>query len=273
VIPKDSTPIKNKILIDIIAKGLLSKDEMRIIAYIIRWSWGFNGIGRRQDWTKKIRITKIAKDINMDRGNCNRTVLRMIRENKIKIKNGSYQFNEHCEKWEKRVKTTRNKRVEITQETCKNYTKNVYKLHTKRVKNTQLGIPNNQGDSIKNKDVKGGEHTSKETLKDNKETLKGKKSDLRFEIIRYLNKITGAHYKPNTPDTVKHIKARLKEGFTLEDFKYVIDIKCAEWKGKFNKEGKSMEDFLRPITLFGTRFESYLNQAKPDPLQKYYKKE
>jgi len=34
-----------------------------------------------------------------------------------------------------------------------------------------------------------------------------------------------------------------------------------------------MEDFLRPITLFGTKFESYLNQPKPDPLQKYYKKE
>jgi len=141
------------------------------------------------------------------------------------------------------------------------------------MKKISLGIPNNQGDNIKNKDVRVGEHTSKETLKDNKETLKGKKSDLRFEIIRYLNKITGAHYKPNTPDTVKHIKARLKEGFTLEDFKYVVDVKCAEWKGKFNKEGKNMEDFLRPITLFGTKFESYLNQPKPDPLQKYYKKE
>ncbi|MBA7589071.1 hypothetical protein ES708_31146 [subsurface metagenome] len=114
---------------------------------------------------------------------------------------------------------------------------------------------------------------SKETLKDNKKTLKGEKNDLRFEIIRYLNKITGANYKPNTPDTIKHINTRLKEGFTLEDFKYVIDVKCAEWKGKFNKEGKNMEDFLRPITLFGTKFEGYLNQARPDPLQKYYRKE
>ena len=268
MIPKDSTPIKNKILIDILAKGLLSKDEMRIIFYIIRWSWGFNGIGRRQDWTKELNITEIAKDIKMDRSYCNRIILKMIAENKIKIKNNVYQFNEHYEGW---VKITH--WVKVTRKVGKNYPKGGWKLPTKRVKITQLGTPNNRGDSIKNKDLKGGEQPFKETPKETNKENKDKKKALRFEIIKYLNQKTGVHYKPNTPETVKHINARLKEGFTLNDFKYVIDVKCAEWKGKITKDGKNMEDWLRPITLFGTKFESYLNQARPDPLQKYYRKE
>ena len=126
MIPKDSTPIKNKILINILAKGLLSKDEMRIIFYIIRWSWGFNGVGRRQDWTKKLNITQIAKNINMDRRNCNRIILKMIKENKIIMKNNQYQFNEHFDKW---VETTHPKnRVETTLKVGRNYPKGGYKL-------------------------------------------------------------------------------------------------------------------------------------------------
>ena len=276
MIPKDSTPIKNKILIDILAKGLLSKDEMRIIFYIIRWSWGFNGIGRRQDWTKVLTKRKIADDIEMDESHLNRNINRMIIENKIIIKDGCYQFNEHYEKWKnlpKRQVLKNDKK--LTKKSSKTYQISKENLPRSPVKLTNLvslGIPNNQGDSIKNKDVMGGEHTSKETLKDNKETLKEEKKKLHSEIIKYLNQKTRAHYKVNTPETIKHINARLKEGFTLDNFKYVIDVKWDEWKGKFNKEGKNMEDFMRPITLFSTKFESYLNQAKPDPLQKYYKK-
>ena len=260
MIPKDSTPIKNKILIDILAKGLLSKDEMRIIFYIIRWSWGFNGVGRRQDWTKGLNITGIAKDIGMDRSYCNRIILKMFEENKIKIKNNSYQFNEHYEGW---VKTTR--------KVGKNYPKGGWKLPTKRVKTTHIAKKNSLENPIKQESQKN-EHLFKETLKETNKENKDKKKTLRSEIIKYLNQKTGAHYKVNTPETIKHINARLKEGFTLKNFRYVIDVKCAEWKGKFTKDGKNCEDWLRPITLFGTKFESYLNQAKPDPFQKYYKK-
>ena len=99
MIPDGSTPIKNEILIDIIAKGLLTKDEMRIMAYIIRWSWGFDGEGRRQDWTKNLNKRKIADDIGMYESHLNRTINRMIKENKIIIKGKCYQFNEHYEKW------------------------------------------------------------------------------------------------------------------------------------------------------------------------------
>ena len=74
------------------------------------------------------------------------------------------------------------------------------------------------------------------------------------QVIDYLNERVGSNYKSNTPKTRDKIKARINEGFTLEDFKKVIDIKFIEWKGT------EFEKYLRPETLFGTKFESYLNQ-------------
>ena len=73
------------------------------------------------------------------------------------------------------------------------------------------------------------------------------------EIIDYLNEKAGTHYRPNTNSTQRHIKARLNEKYTLDDFKTVIDKKVQEWKGT------EFEQYLRPETLFGNKFESYLN--------------
>lgn len=73
------------------------------------------------------------------------------------------------------------------------------------------------------------------------------------DVINYLNGKTGSQYKGTTNDTQKHIKARVNEGFTFDDFKTVIDKKCAEWLNT------DMAKYLRPATLFGTKFESYLN--------------
>jgi len=86
------------------------------------------------------------------------------------------------------------------------------------------------------------------------------------EIIEYLNEKTGKQYRYTTPKTRELIKARWKEGFTLEDFKKVIDNKTLLWKGT------EMETYLRPVTLFSTKFESYLNED-PDIILKMKKKE
>lgn len=74
------------------------------------------------------------------------------------------------------------------------------------------------------------------------------------DIIDYLNKKLGTRYKYTTKDIQSHIKARLKEGFIYEDFVCVIDKKYQEW------HGTKWEEYLRPITLFSTKFQSYLNQ-------------
>lgn len=73
-------------------------------------------------------------------------------------------------------------------------------------------------------------------------------------VVSYLNQKAGTNYRPTTPKTKTAIKARLSEGFTVDDFKTVIDKKCAEWVGN-----EKMERYLRPETLFGTKFEGYLN--------------
>lgn len=75
------------------------------------------------------------------------------------------------------------------------------------------------------------------------------------EIVEYLNLKIGSKYRSSTQATQRLIKARFNEGFDLEDFKQVIDNKASDW---FND--KKMSEYLRPQTLFGTKFESYLNQ-------------
>lgn len=75
------------------------------------------------------------------------------------------------------------------------------------------------------------------------------------EIVNYLNEKTGKNFLHTTKKTKELIKARWNEGFRLEHFKRVIDIKTADWKNN-----KKMNKFLRPQTLFGTNFESYLNE-------------
>lgn len=79
-------------------------------------------------------------------------------------------------------------------------------------------------------------------------------TDIINEIINYLNNKLNSNYRAKNKVTQKHINARLKEGFNLEDFKTVIDKKYNEW---FNDD--KMRQYLRPETLFGTKFESYLN--------------
>lgn len=76
-----------------------------------------------------------------------------------------------------------------------------------------------------------------------------------IDVIAYLNEKAGTNYRASSEATKKLIRARLAEGYALEDFKTVIDTKCAEW---LNTE---YAKFLRPSTLFqNSKFEGYLNQ-------------
>lgn len=75
-------------------------------------------------------------------------------------------------------------------------------------------------------------------------------------IVDFLNEKADTKYKSTTPKTKTLIKARLSEGFDVKDFEQVINNMCAEWKGT------DMEKYLRPETLFGTKFESYLNRKQ-----------
>ena len=92
-------------------------------------------------------------------------------------------------------------------------------------------------------------------------TLSSKHDHIFTEVIDYLNEKAETKYKSSSAKTQTLIKARQSDGFTLDDFKKVIDNKVTEWKGS------EMAKYIRPETLFGTKFESYLNQKKGTSLE------
>ena len=77
------------------------------------------------------------------------------------------------------------------------------------------------------------------------------------EVISYLNLKAKKNFKVNSASHQKFIKARLKEGYVLEDFKKVVDVMVAKWKGT------EYEQYLQPQTLFGNKMDNYLNQPMP----------
>lgn len=79
--------------------------------------------------------------------------------------------------------------------------------------------------------------------------------DIIKQIIDYLNSKTNSNFKYTSKTTQNKIIARLNEGYSLDDFIVVIDNKCLDWLND-----SKMSVYLRPETLFGTKFESYLNQ-------------
>jgi uncharacterized phage protein (TIGR02220 family) len=85
------------------------------------------------------------------------------------------------------------------------------------------------------------------------------------EVIGYLNAATQSNFKKTTEAYRKTIRARLNEGYTLDDFKKVIDSRVKIWG-----EDERMREYLRPQTLFRpSNFESYLNEAnRPRPSNK-----
>lgn len=100
--------------------------------------------------------------------------------------------------------------------------------------------------------------TLRNALEEDKEEDKNKNNIIK-DIVEYLNLKTNSSYRYSSDKTRRTINARLNEGFTLDDFKKVIDIKTTQWLGD-----QKMEQYLRPETLFGTKFESYLNTKLPN---------
>lgn len=98
-----------------------------------------------------------------------------------------------------------------------------------------------------------GRHATEEDKEEDSDKEKDKENI--SIVVSYLNEKAGTNFKATTKNTQSKIKARFAEGFTLDDFKTVIDKKCKDWL----KDSK-MAKYLRPETLFGTHFESYLNE-------------
>ena len=122
---------------------------------------------------------------------------------------------------------------------------------------------------------KSSERTSDVAVSDiDKEEDKEKDNNIYVpykEIITYLNEKTGKKLRWDVKSNQKEIKARFNEGYTLDDFKTVIDKKYHEWGRKPTKEElqrgvNDMRIYLRPKTLFGSNFDVYLNQEQTEKM-------
>ncbi|TEX08668.1 conserved phage C-terminal domain-containing protein [Bacillus cereus] len=118
-------------------------------------------------------------------------------------------------------------------------TNDVPNLGRRSTQNGQMDVPN-LGKPIP--------ETNTETTSEIKEYI--------VEIVNYLNDVCGSSYRSTSKKTQSLIKTRLIEGFTVDNFKTVIDTKAKEWLR--TEQAK----YLRPETLFGTKFEGYLQQGK-----------
>ena len=129
------------------------------------------------------------------------------------------------------------------QSVVQNQTVNCSDLNNERFRNEQpIPINYQLTKQLTNKDIKDiVEHSPTEPVP-------------YQEVVEYLNQKTGKNFKHTSKVTQRHIRARLAEGFTVSDFKQVIDKKCSDWL-----RDQKMKEYLRPETLFGTKFESYLN--------------
>lgn len=126
------------------------------------------------------------------------------------------------------------------------------------------------GDGTSDGQATGQATGQEEELKKNKEEEKkkivgqGSHNVIPYkDVINYLNDKAGTSFKATTSSTKNLIKARWNEGYRKEDFFQVIDRKKEEWGTDF-----TMVQYLRPQTLFGTKFESYLQTPSAPKKQK-----
>lgn len=134
----------------------------------------------------------------------------------------------------------------------------ILKSKTQALKNLKADIKNfNSNNIYNNLENNKLDKSNLYSLEENtgKDIMPSKELSANIKcIIDYLNESINAKYKYNTKETINLIKARFKDGYVLDDFYDVIDKKVKEWLGT------DMEQYLRPSTLFGNKFENYVNQ-------------
>ena len=128
--------------------------------------------------------------------------------------------------------------------------KNICDSYEEHMENENIYINNSKKENRINRGM--GEEEKEEKATDDTSLL----AEIAEKVISHLNRKTDSKYRANTKSTRKHINARLNEGYSLDDFIVVIDKKCAEW------QATEFEKYLCPETLFGTKFEKYLNQKE-----------
>lgn len=81
-------------------------------------------------------------------------------------------------------------------------------------------------------------------------------TDQAKQVLTHLNQVTSSRYQVSTT-SLQNIRARIGEGFTVEELSLVVDYCNAKWS-----DDLTMAAYLRPQTLFQpTKFPAYLKSA------------
>lgn len=181
-----------------------------------------------------------------------------IKEDAEKIRESEIDSIEDC--------VEENKELEI--ERIEDYVEEINQLEIENIEDSHINLDENEVDqgvilvnifkeeiTVENIKFNGSENQSKTNKK-----INNKKNNkiIYEEIIDYLNLKCNKNFKYTTGKTVRCINARMREGNTVDDFKIVIDKKYYEWANT------TMKVYLRPETLFGTKFERYLTEDVKD---------
>ena len=174
------------------------------------------------------------------------------------------------------------KRLRVSQSTVKNYLdlleergyivrKIIYKENSKQIVGREITLGQSavlgwgnaltEGRSIAKPRVDQPTDHKKNSIREqykrtDKDIGQAEPDDIPYkEIIDYLNKKTGRRFPATAKRNREPIHARWRKGYRLEDFKRVIDNKCFSWAND-----PKMSAYLRPTTLFGPKFNDYLNE-------------
>lgn len=215
-------PIANEIF-EALARIRIPGEARQMLDVIIRKTYGFNKKSDRISTTQFINLTGLSRGV-IYKARRKLKVMNLITiYQKVGSQVLSYSFQKDYKKWKlSPKKETVSKKVD----SC--------------LQKGRLTI-SKKVDNIHKR------HFTKDTLQ---------KTSIPFEeIINYLNSKIGSVYKAASSLTQEKIRARWSEGFKLQDFQIVIDNK-ADWIGTEH------EKYLRPETLFGRKFEGYLNEKR-----------
>lgn len=151
--------------------------------------------------------------------------------------------------------------IPIKEEIDKNEEKYKKRCETNKNNGSRGGAPKGNKNAKKTKTTENN-RTVKKTTENNMIYHNHYHNHIHNQIIDYLNNKINSNYKYTTKSTQQKINARLNEGYKLDDFIAVIDKKYNEWLGT------EFERYLCPETLFGTKFEKYLNQKETKKVEK-----
>ena len=288
MIPRRSTPVKNEVLIEVFAKGRLTQTEMRIASYIMRWSWGFDEGDRRQEWTREISISRMSEEIEMDKGNCSKTVNKMLKEGKLSKRGRRYHFNERYEEWGRVVKSTTSeepqkvvksttpgvpeKVVKSTTKGCKIYNKKLLNLQlSPRAKQDADSPPSPLKETYKETLKKSTTATNEKTKAEDKE-IKAEKTQEEVKTEKAGAEKAPEGLKAKTPDKNKNAEA-VKTSEELRAVKTPNKRRDArepevvkpqeEGKGESKKEKIAFDPSSGRLTHISAEFAGRLKEAFP----------